>query len=78
MGGAVAVHVADLSHTLDIIGLVVIDVVEGTAMDALSSMQSFLRNRPKSFSSIEEAISWRFVHFFSAWKQEGMNRSEIN
>nr|XP_018902768.1 PREDICTED: protein phosphatase methylesterase 1 [Bemisia tabaci] len=58
MGGAVAVHVADLSHTLDIIGLVVIDVVEGTAMDALSSMQSFLRNRPKSFSSIEEAISW--------------------
>ena len=36
----------------NLVGICVIDVVEGTAMDALSSMQSFLRGRPKSFPSI--------------------------
>ena len=35
-----------------------VDVVEGTAMDALSSMHSVLRSRPKSFPSIEYAIEW--------------------
>ncbi|KAK6322255.1 hypothetical protein J4Q44_G00070470 [Coregonus suidteri] len=36
----------------------VIDVVEGTAMDALNSMQNFLRSRPKTFKSVENAIEW--------------------
>ena len=36
----------------NVVGICVIDVVEGTAMEALSSMQSFLRSRPKSFPSI--------------------------
>ena len=36
----------------NLVGVCVIDVVEGTAMDALSSMQSFLRSRPKSFPSL--------------------------
>lgn len=31
----------------------------GTAMDALNSMQNFLRSRPKSFKSLENAIEWR-------------------
>ena len=35
-----------------------IDVVEGTAMDALSSMQSVLRGRPKTFPSLTYAIEW--------------------
>lgn len=39
-------------------GLGVIDVVEGTAMDALASMQSFLRSRPSSFGTISQAIEW--------------------
>ena len=39
-------------------GVCVIDVVEGTAMDALSSMQSVLRSRPKSFPSLNYAIEW--------------------
>merc|ERR550539_2166065 len=42
----------------NLVGICVIDVVEGTAMDALSSMQSFLRSRPKSFPSLEYAIEW--------------------
>ena len=58
MGGALAVHAALEGQISGLIGLVVVDVVEGTAMDALSSMQNFLRGRPKTFSSIENAIEW--------------------
>ncbi|XP_024871305.1 protein phosphatase methylesterase 1 [Temnothorax curvispinosus] len=56
MGGAIAVRAAPLIPNL--YGLGVIDVVEGTAMDALASMQSFLRSRPSSFSTIPQAIEW--------------------
>lgn len=59
MGGAVAVRAAQLITNL--YGLGVIDVVEGTAMDALASMQSFLRSRPSSFSTISQAIEWWLV-----------------
>ncbi|XP_054166830.1 protein phosphatase methylesterase 1-like [Oppia nitens] len=60
MGGAIAVHCSILLEELipRIIGLIVIDVVEGTAMDALQSMQSFLRSRPTSFATLEKAIEW--------------------
>ena len=58
MGGALAVHAALEGQISGLIGLVVVDVVEGTALDALSSMQSFLRGRPKCFPSIENAIEW--------------------
>lgn len=58
MGGAVAV---DAAHFIDsIAGLCVIDVVEGTALEALSSMQNILRGRPSSFKSLENAIQWCF------------------
>lgn len=59
MGGAIAVRAAPLIPNL--YGLGVIDVVEGTAMDALASMQSFLRSRPSSFSTISQAIEWWLV-----------------
>jgi len=36
----------------------VIDVVEGTALDALNSMQSFLRSRPDRFKTLDQAIEW--------------------
>ncbi|KAM4546941.1 protein phosphatase methylesterase 1 isoform 1-T1 [Fundulus diaphanus] len=58
MGGAIAVHAASASHVPSLLGLCVIDVVEGTAMDALNSMQNFLRSRPKTFKSLENAIEW--------------------
>ncbi|KAK0093150.1 hypothetical protein PV326_014199 [Microctonus aethiopoides] len=54
MGGAVAVRAAEYMENLA--ALAVIDVVEGTAMDALTSMQSFLRSRPKGFETIAHAI----------------------
>lgn len=58
MGGAIAVHTALTGRIANLAGIVVIDVVEGTALDALSSMQSFLRGRPKTFHSLEYAIEW--------------------
>ncbi|KAG0723613.1 Protein phosphatase methylesterase 1 [Chionoecetes opilio] len=58
MGGSVAVHAAHYQHVAGIAGLIVIDVVEGTAMDALSSMQSFLRGRPNNFNSLQNAVEW--------------------
>lgn len=58
MGGAIAVHIAHMELIPTIIGCVVIDVVEGTAMEALASMQSFLRSRPQHFKSIQQAIEW--------------------
>lgn len=57
MGGAVAVDVA--AHLDGVIAVCVIDVVEGTALESLSSMQSVLRGRPTSFKSVEHAIQWR-------------------
>jgi len=38
--------------------LIVIDVVEGTAIDALPFMESIVTNRPKSFKTIENSISY--------------------
>ncbi|XP_048091969.1 protein phosphatase methylesterase 1-like [Alosa alosa] len=58
MGGAIAVHAASGSLLPSVVGLVVIDVVEGSAMDVLHSMQNFLRGRPKSFKTIDHAIEW--------------------
>nr|SVE73608.1 EOG090X07NZ [Daphnia atkinsoni] len=58
MGGAIAVHAAATEQLPTIAGLIVIDVVEGTAMEALASMQSFLRSRPKHFHSLDQAIEW--------------------
>jgi len=61
MGGALAVNVAlnlQESNELKLSGLIVLDVVEGSALLALSSMQFFLVNRPREFGSIPEAIQW--------------------
>lgn len=58
MGGAIAVNLVDAQLIIGVIGITVIDVVEGTALEALASMQSFLRSRPKNFSTISNAIEW--------------------
>jgi protein phosphatase methylesterase 1 len=58
MGGAVAVHTAVRNNITSLAGLIVIDVVEGTALESLSSMQSFLHSRPKTFTSLEHAIEF--------------------
>ncbi|XP_004299853.1 PREDICTED: protein phosphatase methylesterase 1 [Fragaria vesca subsp. vesca] len=56
MGGSVAVHVAAKKALPSLAGLVVVDVVEGTAMASLIHMQKILSGRTHHFSSIEKAI----------------------
>jgi pimeloyl-ACP methyl ester carboxylesterase len=58
MGGAIAARAAYSSKIINLVGVVVIDVVEGTAMAALSHMHTILQNRPDHFQSLEEAIEW--------------------
>ncbi|XP_061769374.1 protein phosphatase methylesterase 1-like isoform X2 [Nerophis ophidion] len=58
VGGAIAVHTSGNELLPTIVGLVAIDVVEGSAMEALHSIQNFLKGRPKSFKSMDHAIEW--------------------
>ncbi|KAL8485798.1 hypothetical protein ACS0TY_027907 [Phlomoides rotata] len=58
MGGALAVHIAAKKVLPNLAGLVVVDVVEGTAMASLIHMQKILSNRMQHFSTIEKAIEW--------------------
>ncbi|XP_024026640.1 protein phosphatase methylesterase 1 [Morus notabilis] len=58
MGGSVAVHVAARKAIPSLAGLVVVDVVEGTALASLIHMQKILSSRMQHFSSIEKAIEW--------------------
>ena len=41
-------------------GLIVIDVVEGTAMDALPFMENIVHNRPDKFNSIQKGIEYMY------------------
>ncbi|XP_036967390.1 protein phosphatase methylesterase 1-like isoform X3 [Acanthopagrus latus] len=58
VGGAIAVHTVGNMVIPTTVGLVAIDVVEGSAMEALHSIQNFLKGRPKSFKSMDHAIEW--------------------
>ncbi|KAG8526907.1 uncharacterized protein KY384_008336 [Bacidia gigantensis] len=59
LGGAVVTDLA-LSGRLGaaLLGYAVLDVVEGSAIDALQSMQQYLLKRPNSFTSTQAAIEW--------------------
>lgn len=61
MGGAIAVRAAATGRVPDLAGLVVIDVVEGTALAALKYMQDVLARRPKRFATLQEAVDWACV-----------------
>jgi protein phosphatase methylesterase 1 len=58
MGGAIAARVAHAIPRTWLAGLVLIDVVEGTALDALPSMQRIIANRPTTFPDVATAIRW--------------------
>ena len=47
-----------VSHRTACIAIVVIDVVEGTAIDALPAMEALLRGRPSKFKSKAAAVEW--------------------
>ncbi|OLL21858.1 Protein phosphatase methylesterase 1 [Neolecta irregularis DAH-3] len=58
MGGAVVTHVAISNKLPSILAVAVLDVVEGSAIDALGKMSVYLANRPSQFDSLERAIGW--------------------
>lgn len=59
LGGAVVTDLAN-SNALEssLLGYTVLDVVEGSAMDALQSMTTYLSTRPTGFASVQAGIDW--------------------
>ncbi|KAK3709256.1 Protein phosphatase methylesterase 1 [Vermiconidia calcicola] len=59
LGGAIVTDLA-ASFALgpSLIGFCVLDVVEGSALEALSHMKTYLSSRPSIFNSLDEAIAW--------------------
>ncbi|RPB19857.1 protein phosphatase methylesterase [Terfezia boudieri ATCC MYA-4762] len=59
LGGAVVTEVAKIGALGKAVqGYAVLDVVEGSAIDALQSMQTYLSTRPSSFPSVAAGIEW--------------------
>lgn len=58
MGGAIAAKTASLLEKSWLKGLILIDIVEGTAIAALPSMHKVIANRPTYFASVSDAIHW--------------------
>ncbi|MCJ1393507.1 Protein phosphatase methylesterase 1 [Xylographa bjoerkii] len=59
LGGAVVVDVAKEGKLGNaVLGFAVLDVVEGSAIDALANMETYLSSRPTSFPSVSAGIEW--------------------
>ncbi|TAQ86523.1 hypothetical protein B7494_g5133 [Chlorociboria aeruginascens] len=59
LGGAVVTNVAKSAKLGNaVLGYAVLDVVEGSAIDALQSMQTYLSTRPLGFPSLQSGIEW--------------------
>jgi protein phosphatase methylesterase 1 len=59
LGGAVVTDVAKSAALGNsVLGYAVLDVVEGSAIDALTSMQTYLSTRPTGFPTLESGIDW--------------------
>lgn len=61
LGGAVVANVAANQMLPHIFGLVLVDIVEGTALESLVHMQQVLDARQTRFRSVEEAIEWSIL-----------------
>ncbi|EGE85864.2 protein phosphatase methylesterase 1 [Blastomyces dermatitidis ER-3] len=59
LGGAVVTEAAKKGELgSKLLAYAVLDVVEGSAMDGLQSMETYLSTRPSSFPSLASGISW--------------------
>jgi protein phosphatase methylesterase 1 len=59
LGGAVVTHAAKSGRLgTKVMGYAVLDVVEGSALDTIKQMSTYLASRPTSFESLERAIEW--------------------
>ena len=59
MGGAIAIRTALTKRLNKLTGIIVVDVVEGTAMEALPSMGAVIDSMPPSFVDLSDAINWK-------------------
>ncbi|SAM04802.1 hypothetical protein [Absidia glauca] len=60
MGGSVVVDIGHKKRLPNVMGVVVLDVVEGSALEAIQSMNKVLSSRPTSFQSVDQAIQWSY------------------
>jgi protein phosphatase methylesterase 1 len=59
LGGAVVTHLAKTFKLGNaVLGYAVLDVVEGSAIDALQSMHTYLSTRPSGFPTLQSGIEW--------------------
>ncbi|KAK7462477.1 Protein phosphatase methylesterase 1, variant 2 [Stygiomarasmius scandens] len=60
MGGSIITRACPIlmERKYKLAGVAVLDVVEGSALDALPHMHSLLNARPDGFDSVEEAVEW--------------------
>jgi len=59
LGGAVATEIAASGQLgAQLVGFLVLDVVEGSAIEALGHMRTYLSSRPASFASVDAAVEW--------------------
>eukprot|EP00471_Norrisiella_sphaerica_P005883 CAMPEP_0184482098 /NCGR_PEP_ID=MMETSP0113_2-20130426/3669_1 /TAXON_ID=91329 /ORGANISM="Norrisiella sphaerica, Strain BC52" /LENGTH=420 /DNA_ID=CAMNT_0026861639 /DNA_START=166 /DNA_END=1428 /DNA_ORIENTATION=+ len=73
LGGALAVRVAKKlqeakkniegqHQRLNLLGLVIVDVVEGTAVASLPAMEQIVKSRPAFFEKRKDAVAWALRH----------------
>jgi protein phosphatase methylesterase 1 len=65
MGGAIAAKVSKALESDEhkeinsrVVGLIIIDVSEGTAIEALPHMEAIVSKKPSEFNSVTDAIRW--------------------
>jgi protein phosphatase methylesterase 1 len=61
LGGTIVTTLATThfrAFASNLIGYAVLDVVEGSAVEALGHMKTYLASRPSSFATVDEAIQW--------------------
>lgn len=59
LGGAIITSLASqFALGASLVGFCVIDVVEGSALEALGHMKTYLASRPDVFGSVDEATDW--------------------
>ncbi|CUM67257.1 uncharacterized protein PRCAT00004950001 [Priceomyces carsonii] len=62
LGGAVLTNylVENPDQCHNVKGLIMLDIVEETAVKSLSAMPSFVQKRPRAFKSLQDGIDWHF------------------
>ncbi|KAG0053488.1 Conserved oligomeric Golgi complex subunit 2 [Gryganskiella cystojenkinii] len=58
MGGAVVAEAASRGMISNVLGVAVLDIVEGVAIETLANMNGWLERRPNGFRSLDKVIQW--------------------